>query len=49
MAKDTAGTMQQTFGAVKQSAGLDIPKMLQDVSTGGLVGKVHPAEEMPAE
>ena len=39
MARDTAGTMLQTFEAVKQSVGLDIPKMLKDVSTGGLVGK----------
>ncbi|MCR4886512.1 MAG: hypothetical protein K5919_06335 [Clostridiales bacterium] len=39
MARDTAGTMLQTFEAVKQSVGLDIPKMLRDVSTGGLVGK----------
>ena len=39
MARDTAGTMLQTFEAVKQAVGLDIPKMLQDVSTGGLVGK----------
>ncbi len=39
MARDTAGTMLQTFEAVKQAVGLDIPKMLKDVSTGGLVGK----------
>ncbi|MCR4882108.1 MAG: hypothetical protein K6A68_00920 [Clostridiales bacterium] len=39
MARDTAGTMLQTFEAIKQSVGLDIPKMLKDVSTGGLVGK----------
>ncbi len=39
MAKDTAGTMLQTFEAVKEAVGLDIPKMLRDVSTGGLVGK----------
>ena len=39
MARDTAGTMLQTFEAVKQTVGLDIPKMLTDVSTGGLVGK----------
>ena len=39
MARDTAGTMLQTFEAVKQSVGLDIPKMLRDVSSGGLVGK----------
>ena len=39
MARDTAGTMLQTFEAVKEAVGLDIPKMLKDVSTGGLVGK----------
>ena len=39
MAKDTAGTMLQTFEAVKDAVGLDIPQMLKDVSTGGLVGK----------
>lgn len=39
MAKDTAGTMLQTFEAVKQAVGLDIPQMMKDVSTGGLVGK----------
>jgi len=39
MARDTAGTMLQSFEAIKQAVGLDIPKMLKDVSTGGLVGK----------
>ena len=39
MARDTAGTMLQTFEAVKDTVGLDIPKILKDVSTGGLVGK----------
>jgi len=48
MAKDTAGTMLQTFEAVKESVGLDIPKMLKDVTTGGLIGKaVADAEEAP--
>ena len=41
MARDTAGTMMQTFEAVKSAVGLDIPKMIQDVSTGGLVGKAR--------
>ena len=46
MAKDTAGTMLQTFEAVKESVGLDIPRMLRDVTTGGLIGKaVSDAEE----
>lgn len=39
MARDTAGTMLQTFEAIKQAVGLDIPRMLRDVTTGGLVGK----------
>ena len=52
MARDTAGTMLQTFEAVQQSVGLDIPKMLKDVSTGGLVGKADrgtEGTETPAE
>ena len=44
MARDTAGTMLQTFEAVKQAVGLDIPKMLRDVSTGGLVGMAEKEE-----
>lgn len=44
MARDTAGTMLQTFEAVKQAVGLDIPQMLKDVSTGGLVGKAAKPE-----
>ncbi len=48
MARDTAGTMLQTFEAVKQSVGLDIPKMLRDVSTGGLVGKAAKEADAPA-
>ena len=39
MARDTAGTMLQTFEAVKQAVGLDIPQIIKDVSAGGLVGK----------
>ena len=39
MARDTAGTMLQSFEAIKEAVGLDIPRMLKDVSTGGLVGK----------
>ena len=50
MAKDTAGTMLQTFEAVKDAVGLDIPKMLKDVTTGGLIGKaVSDAEGEKAE
>ena len=39
MARDTAGTMLQTFEAVKDAVGLDIPKAIRDVTTGGLVGR----------
>ena len=39
MARDTAGTMLQTFQAVKDAVGLDIPKAIRDVTTGGLVGR----------
>ena len=39
MARDTAGTMLSTFEAVREAVGLDIPKMMRDLSTGGLVGK----------
>lgn len=45
MARDTAGTMLQTFEAVKDTVGLDIPKMLKDVTTGGLVGKAAAAAD----
>ncbi len=44
MARDTAGTMLQTFEAVKQAVGLDIPQIIKDVSKGGLVGKQIPSE-----
>ena len=47
MARDTAGTMLQTFEAVKNAVGLDIPKVIQNVSTGGLVGKAQ--QEPPAD
>ena len=46
MTRDTTGAMLQTFEAVKESVGLDIPKMLRDVTTGGLIGKA--AAEQPA-
>ena len=49
MAKDTAGTMLQTFEAIKDAVGLDIPKMLRDVSTGGLVGKANGTEAQMTE
>lgn len=39
LTRDITGSMMQTFEALKASVGLDIPKMLKDVSTGGLVGK----------
>lgn len=47
MARDTAGTMLQTFEAVKDAVGLDIPAMLKDVSTGGLVGRAGGKADAP--
>lgn len=47
MARDTAGAMLQTFEAVKSTVGLDIPQMLKDVTSGGLVGRV--GETKPEE
>ena len=47
MAKDTAGTMLQTFEAVKQAVGLDIPETIKNVTTGGLVGKAQKADPTP--
>ena len=44
MARDTAGTMLQTFEAVKEAVGLDIPKTIRNVTTGGLIGKAAKEE-----
>ena len=52
MVRDTAGTMLQTFEAIKQAVGLDIPQVIKDVSKGGLVGKqisTAPAENTEAD
>lgn len=49
MARDTAGTMLQTFEAVKEAVGLDIPKAIRDVTTGGLVGKAADEGEPPSD
>ena len=46
MVRDTTGTMMQTFEAMKSAVGVDIPKMLRDVTTGGIIGKAA-AEEAP--
>jgi flotillin len=43
MARDVSGAMLQTFESVKEAVGVDIPKMLRDVTTGGLVGKAAEA------
>ena len=37
--------MMQTFEALKASVGVDIPRMLKDLTTGGLIGKQAAAEE----
>ncbi len=39
LTRDMTGSMLQTFEAMKASVGLDIPKLIRDVSTGGLVGR----------
>ncbi len=39
MAKDVSGAMLQNFEAIKDAVGVDIPKMLKDITTGGLIGK----------
>lgn len=39
MTQDVSGAMLQTFEAMKDAVGIDIPKMLKDVTTGGLIGK----------
>ena len=39
MARDVSGAMLQTFESVKDTVGVDIPKMLKDITTGGLIGK----------
>ena len=45
MARDTAGTMLQTFEAIKDAVGPDIPKTIRNVTTGGLIGKAAQDEE----
>lgn len=42
LTRDITGSMLQTFEAMKATVGIDIPKMLKDVSTGGLIGKALP-------
>ncbi len=39
MAKDVSGAMLQTFESIKDTVGVDIPRMLKDITTGGLIGK----------
>lgn len=48
LTRDISGSMLQTFEAIKASVGMDIPKMLKDVTTGGLIGK-QAAEDAAAE
>ena len=50
LVKDTTGSMLQTFEAMKDAVGVDIPQMLRDVTTGGLVGRsAEKAEKLPEE
>ena len=37
--RDATGSMLQTFEAMKSAVGIDIPRMLRDVTTGGLIGQ----------
>ena len=39
LTRDVTGSMLQTFEAMKASVGIDVPQMLRDVTTGGLIGK----------
>ena len=39
LTRDIAGSMLQTFEALKSSVGVDIPQLLKNVATGGLVGR----------
>ena len=48
LTRDISGSMLQTFEALKATVGMDIPKMLRDVTTGGLIGK-QATEEGKAE
>ena len=41
LTRDVTGSMLQTFEAMKASVGLDVPKMIRDISTGGLVGRAQ--------
>ncbi len=45
MVRDTTGTMLQTFEAMKETVGLDIPKLLKDVTTGGIFGKAAAGQD----
>lgn len=48
LTRDVTGSMMQTFEAMKGAVGLDIPKMLKDISTGGLVGRKVADETEPS-
>ena len=49
LTRDMTGSLMQTFEAMKASVGLDIPKLIRDVASGGLVGRAPQAEAPPAE
>ena len=48
LTRDVTGSMMQTFEAMEGAVGLDIPKMLKDISTGGLVGRKVADETEPS-
>ncbi|NLB90967.1 MAG: hypothetical protein GX786_07095, partial [Clostridiales bacterium] len=39
MTQDLSGAMLQTFEAMKDAVGIDVPKIVKDITTGGLIGK----------
>ncbi len=45
LTRDMTGSMLQTFEAMKASVGLDVPKMIRDIASGGLVGRAPEAGE----
>ena len=49
LTRDMTGSMMQTFEAMKSAVGVDIPRMLKDVTTGGLIGKAAAEDEKTQE
>lgn len=47
LTRDVTGSMLQTIEALKASVGVDIPKVIRDLSSGGLVGKLAQDQDAP--